>query len=298
MPEPAPACCLGIALAGIPKPAILNTGTACGSIFFPRVHSPIGFAGNAILIAYPASLAAYAPHHTIFCKAVNFVTQIGDIVINITVNVDSSIASAIISVPSVCAVKPHFKLVIAILGEFFALLYEHSVYVVLCAVILTVSVPRRNIETVFHSEFAGRFAKHLGNVGLSAVIGTVAYVMRCGGCGPEAKTVVVFHNGNAAFHPRFLTCREPLLGIRNPSGSKSSFTLISVTPLVACVGVHAVVEETVEFGFVPKQLPFARHGVNRCGFVVRVLRHLRFVQSQLSRAPQRKHQRAAKAQIV
>ena len=96
-----------------------------------------------------------------------------------------------------------------------------------------------------------------------------------GGCRPEAETVMVLHHGNAALHTSRLCCLEPLHGIGHLGGRKRRLALKTATPLFSRVGVHAVMEESIKFGFVPLHLALTRNGENgkRCvvGIVKRFL---------------------------
>ena len=100
-----------------------------------------------------------------------------------------------------------------------------------------------------------------------------------GGCRPEAETVMVLHHGNAALHTSRLCCLEPLHGIGHLGGRKLRFALKTATPLFSSVGVHAVMEESIKFGFVPLHLTLARNGEHgkRCivGIVERLLDKLK-----------------------
>ena len=98
------------------------------------------------------------------------VSEVRNIIIGRTVYVHGRIASAVVSVATVGTVKPHFKLVFAILCQLRALAQENIVYIFLSTVVLAVSIPWRNIEAVLHTQTAGCLGKVARNVGSLAVL--------------------------------------------------------------------------------------------------------------------------------
>ena len=95
-----------------------------------------------------------------------------------------------------------------------------------------------------------------------------------GGGGPEAEAVVVFDDGDTAAHAGVFGGLHPLLGVGHAGGSEAIDVFVAFTPFQTGVGVHAVVEEGIEFCFLPFELAMRRHGVHRCRFVVRIGKRL------------------------
>ena len=79
---------------------------------------------------------------------------------------------------------------------------------------------------------------------------------------------MVFDDGDSSAHAGSFCDFEPLCGGWRGCWGEEGFVFIAVPPFFAGVGVHAVVEEGVELGFLPEELPFVRHWMYRCRFVV------------------------------
>ena len=99
--------------------------------------------------------------------------------------------------------------------------------------------------------------------------------------GPEAEAIVVFHHSDAALHASLLCGFEPLARIGSLGRVESGVGLTAIAPFGVGVGVHAVVEEGVEFRFVPFQLTGRRHGENGLRRVLRIVEDL-LLQPKLS----------------
>ena len=94
--------------------------------------------------------------------------------------------------------------------------------------------------------------------------------MRGGGGGPEAEAVVVLDDGDAAAHAGVFGGLEPLFGVGHTGGRETVFVFVAVTPFQTGVGIHAIVEEGVEFRFLPFELAGRGDGMYGGRFVVRV----------------------------
>ena len=238
------------------------------------------------LVAYPAHLAAHAPHHHVGQQRVYGVAQVGYVVESLRVvylavarGALSAIGAAVVAsmVATGGTVKPHLKLVVAILGQFHALWQEHLFGVVvgvvavgvLLAPVFAAQVPWRHVEAVFHLQLACRPREVARDVGLARVGGGRAqHAVRRGGRRPQAEAIVVLHHGNAAFHARRLGHAQPLCRVGHASGREGRLVFSAVAPFLAGVGVHAIVEESVKLGLVPQHLPAARQGEHRARRVV------------------------------
>lgn len=98
----------------------------------------------------------------------------------------------------------------------------------------------------------------------------------CGGFRwPQAETVVVFDNGDAALHASLFGCFEPLARIGLSCRSELAFWFSTATPLFVGIGVHSIMIEGIELRFIPFQLPVARHRKNRGWLVVSIFDLLR-----------------------
>ena len=152
VPEPSLVGELGIALSRVPLPAVLCT---IHSVAFWCIASfvgePVGFASPSCLVADPSCLSTHTPEDDVWTNLVDRVSEVRNIIIGRTIYVHGRIASAVVSVTTVGTVKPHFKLVFAILCQLRALAQENIVYIFLCTVVLAVSIPWRNIEAVLHT---------------------------------------------------------------------------------------------------------------------------------------------------
>ena len=181
MPEPAGAGSLCIAFSREPLPPVLFTGLPDGIAFGGRIEGcPVRFARIPLFVAYPPGFATDAPHYTVLADPVHPVAEIWNIVIVAGIDVDGSVQPSIVAVAAVCAVEPHFKLVIAVQRKLLTLLEKDVRYIVVLAIKCTVTVPRRHIETVFHVQLACSFCKHLGNVHLGTISRGIRNVV-CGG---------------------------------------------------------------------------------------------------------------------
>ena len=265
VPEPTFVGGFGVALAGVPIPAVDVAACAVA-------HAPVGFTGPALFVADPAGFAADAPHHTVGEDLVDGVAEVGHVVVDIGVaHVDGLVLTAVVTVATVGAVKPHFELVVAVLGGFETLAKEDLFYIAIGAVEGGVAIPRRDVEAIFHVELARSFGEVSGDIGLLGVgVGGGGGVVRGGGGGPEAEAVVVLDDGDAAAHAGVFGGLEPLFGVGHTGGRETVFVFVAVTPFQTGVGIHAIVEEGVEFRFLPFELAGRGNGMHGGRFVVRV----------------------------
>ena len=81
---------------------------------------------------------------------------------------------------------------------------------------------------------------------------------------------MVLHHSDAALHVRLLSHFEPLSWVGLLCRCEYSLALHTRTPLLVGICVHAVVEESVEFGFVPLELTLAWYWVDWSRCVVRI----------------------------
>ena len=87
------------------------------------------------LIANPACLAAYAPHNYVGEEVMDGVAEVGDVIICLRV-IDGALGCAGLAAVATCVVatrrtvKPHLKLLVAILGKLHALRKEHLLGIV------------------------------------------------------------------------------------------------------------------------------------------------------------------------
>ena len=128
VPEPTHVGGFGVTLAGMPVPAVDVAACAVA-------HAPVGFTGPALLITDPAGFTADTPHHAVGKDFVDGVAEVGHVVVDVGVaHVDGFVLAAVEAVAAVGSVKPHFKLVFAVLCGFEALAQEDVFYVFVCAV--------------------------------------------------------------------------------------------------------------------------------------------------------------------
>ena len=78
---------------------------------------------------------------------------------------------------------------------------------------------------------------------------------------------MVLDHGYAALHAGSLYRSEPLLGVGGCSGGKFVFIFVAISPLIAGVGVHAVMKERIKLCALPLELTGGRHGVYGGGLV-------------------------------
>ena len=182
------------------------------------------------------------------------VSEVRNIIIGRTIYVHGRIASAVVSVATVGTIKPHFKLVFAILCQLRALAQENIVYIFLSTVVLAVSIPWRNIETILHSQASCSLGKVAGNVGsLAILIAGIDDGMVSSRCRPEAEAIVVLYHGNTALHSSCFHCLEPFsVGI----------------------GIHAIMEEGIEFCLLPFHLAITWNREHSCWLVVWIRQRL------------------------
>ena len=72
---------------------------------------------------------------------------------------DCGVFASVVSASSVGSVKPHLKLVVTILGEFFALFQKNVYHIVVFAIVCRVAIPGRDVEAVLHVKFSGGIGK-------------------------------------------------------------------------------------------------------------------------------------------
>ena len=203
------------------------------------------------------------------------VSEVRNVIIGRTVYVYGRIASAVVSVATVGTIKPHFKLVFAILCQLRALAEENVVDIFLCTVVLAVSVPWRNIETILHSQASGSLGKVAGNVGgLTVLIAGIDDGMVSSRCRPEAETVMMLDYGDTALHASSLYSLEPLCRVRLLGRCKKGYVFTSQAPFSVGIGVHSVMEEGIEFCLLPFHLAIARNREHSCRLVVRIRQRL------------------------
>ena len=241
-----------------------------------RTHRPSCLVCVARFGTAPASLAADTPENDVGADAVNAVAQVGNVVIITGVDVaNTGCYTAVIAVAASGTVEPHFKLVGAILRKFEALAKEHVCDILVGAVISTVSVPRRHVEAVLHTQFARCIGEIAWNVRLFRILvrRILAVVVGCLRW-PQTKAIVVLHHSDAAFHLGLFAQPQPLFGVGFARRSKRVYIFIAKSPLFTRVGIHSVVEEGVEFRLLPFHLPFRGDGKHLFRLVGRVRQRL------------------------
>ncbi len=195
--------------------------------------------------------------------------QIRHIIIYGCVDLTHTASSSIIAVATVGSVKPHLKLVGAILNHLFTLLDEYFRHIRRVAVMDIVSVPGADVKAIFHAEVAGGLPEIAGDIGsFAGIVTSPRYIVVGGGGGPEAESVVVFHYGYTALHAGSFDSLKPLTGIGHRRWGEYRGVGVASTPFEAGEGVHAEMEEAVKLGFVPKHLSLCRDGKHGSGFVV------------------------------
>ena len=203
------------------------------------------------------------------------ISEVRDIIIGGTVYIDSGVASAVVSVATVGTIEPHFKLVFSVLSQFCALAEEDIVHIFLGAIVYAVSIPWRDIETIFHVQFACSLGEVARNVGiLSVLVSCIDDGVVGGGCRPEAEAIVMLHHGDAALHARCFHRLEPLRRIRLCCRRKEGYVFTSQSPLAVSIGVHAVMEEGVELRLLPLHLAIAWNRENSVRLVVGIRQRL------------------------
>ena len=277
MPEPSGSGGFCVALAGEPLPSVFIAGGAVAV-------GPAGFASPAGFVANPACFAAHAPHDDVRASVVDGVAEVGDVIVACGV-VDGTvlIGAAVVAAGTGGTVEPHFKLVVAIFRNFGTLREKDLLGIVrsvetvgsFCAPVGRVAVPGRDVEAIFHAEVFGSGGEVSGDVGVaSELVAGVCDVVCGGGGGPEAEAVMVFHDCDAAAHSCGFDGFEPLTRVRCCGGCEASFSFVAVAPFPPGVGVHAVVEETVELGLVPSNLSCGGNGEDGARFVFRIRKNL------------------------
>ena len=150
MPEPALVGCFRIAFTWMPEPAV-DVAILAYTTATIVCHGPVGITSISRFVTNPACFTTYAPQHTVRSNAMNMRTEVRGIVINISVYLTDTAFTTIVSIATIGTVEPHFELVATIFGQFFTLLQEHLCYISILAIMCRVSIPRRNVETIFHA---------------------------------------------------------------------------------------------------------------------------------------------------
>ena len=115
-------------------------------------HAPVGFSSPSCFVTDPASFTTYTPKHTVRLYLVHGVAKVGHIVVDACIaHVHCATTTAVIAITAIGTVKPHFKLVVTILCQLSTLAQEHLRHITICTVVHRVSVPWRDIETIFQS---------------------------------------------------------------------------------------------------------------------------------------------------
>ena len=276
MPEPSLVGELGIALSRVPLPAILGTiHTVAFWCIASFVGEPVGFASPSCLVADPSCLSTHTPEDDVWTNLVDRVSEVRNIIICRTIYVHGRIASAVVSVTTVGTIKPHFKLVFAILCQLRALAQENIVYIFLSTVVLAVSIPWRNIEAVLHTQTAGCLGKVAGNVGsLAILIAGIDDGMVSSRCRPEAETVMMLDYGDTALHASSLYSLEPLSRVWLLGWCKKGYVFTSESPFSVGIGIHAIMEEGIEFCLLPFHLAITWNREHSCWLVVWIRQRL------------------------
>ena len=270
--EPSAVGGFSITLAREPEPSVLCSVHA---ITFGRVitilGAPVSLSGPSSLIANPTGLSANTPKHAVGAHLMHGITEVGHIIVCSSVDTACTTFSTIIATAAVGTIKPHFKLVGAILGNLGTLAEEDLFDVAVGAIERTVAVPRRDIEAIFHIQVAGSLGKVARNIDGTAILVARVGDIVVGRLGrPQAETIVVLHHGNATTHASSFGRLEPLARIGCCRGSKGLAVFVSIAPFKACVSVHAIVKEGIILRFLPFELARMGHRMHGERFVVRI----------------------------
>ena len=104
VPEPTQVGGFGVALTGVPVPAVDVAACAVA-------HAPVGFTGPALFVTDPASFAADTPHHAVGEDLVDGVAEVGHVVVDIGVaDVDGLVLATVVAVAAIGACQPHYEL--------------------------------------------------------------------------------------------------------------------------------------------------------------------------------------------
>ena len=148
---------------------------------------------------------------------------------------------------------------------------EKPLYIFIRAIVFAVTVPWRNIETIFHFEFSCGCCEISWNVGIPSVfISRAGDVMVCSLGWPQAESIVMFDYCNATFHSRSFRGFEPLCRVRGCSRGKQFAVFIAESPLLIGIGVHSIVEKCIKFRFLPSELSEMREGMYFARFIIRI----------------------------
>ena len=143
MVKPSSVGSLCVAFTRKPYPAVLRTIHAVAFRCTASVlRRPVGLPRPAGFVANPSGLSSEAPHHAVRTHAMDTVPQVRNIIICVPVHTHDIVPAAIESIPSVCSVEPHFKLVVTIFRKFGTLSEKDFADISVRAIVLTVSVPR------------------------------------------------------------------------------------------------------------------------------------------------------------
>ena len=247
----------GIGFAGTPHVAILHTIVQhlirCWSSAWHQ--APVGFAHIASFSSYPAqvgTVAAIVPDKRMGLQFANQSEGLCPTVIGLAVDATRLVGTAIPSVASIGAIKPHFE-DIAILGEQFAQLIAEIGDIFGRTILGMVSVPRREIETELQSLFAAGFCQFTHHVAIAVFPRCVLHRIVGIGRRPHAEAAMMLCREDDALHARLFADAHPLAAVE-VRGIEKLQVLIAKAPLLVGVGVERIMDEGVHLHVLPPQL--------------------------------------------
>ena len=197
------------------------------------------------------------------------ITQVGHIIISISVYTNSFVASSVIAIATIGTIEPHFKLVGTILRQLCTLSKEHLANVSRRAIECGIAIPGRYIEAIFHIQRLGSSRKRFWKIERPAIlVASTDNAVLSSFCGPQTESVVVFHHSDAACHTRITYCLKPLTRIGLACRCKKALGFVTFSPLHIGICVHTIVEKGIILGFLPFHLSLCRQWKHGSRFVI------------------------------
>ena len=226
------------------------------------VHSPVGLASPALLIADPANGGdGTAEDHDVLVVLAQHLRGFLVAVVGLRVDLTGGVSTAVPAVAAVSTVKPVFEELAILRGELVDLCVEDTLIFGL-TVVAAIAIPGGEIEAEEQAVLAAGLAQLAYQVAF-AVLPRAVFDGIVGGLrGPEAEAIVVLGGEDDPLHPSTLEGGDPLLGVES-LGSEGLRGGITVAPLEVVESIEPEVHEGVGFQFLPRYLRWRRYWVDR-----------------------------------
>ena len=183
-------------------------------IQFRIIHTPLSSSGPALFITYPPDIGNGSPeNHSRRMLCLNLLTGFFIFIIDLRINRAGLVSTSIPAISSIGSVKPILK-ERAIIADQLIHLRMKLLHVGRSTIIITISIPRGEINTELQSVFAASIRELAHHISFSLFPRRIFNrIFGCSGW-PKAKPIMMLGGKDNPFQPCGLDGPYPLLAIQ------------------------------------------------------------------------------------